>query len=219
MELNDLKEAWNRFSADSVENPPLSEEQIRGLLSKRSRNLMERIDFNIRTGFIILLLITAPVLVYDFISVFKTLNHENLLVNTPLWLILMDIGVNILIISLLATFLIHYFQVRTQCRNYYDLRNSLIKIINILTLYRRLFLLVLIIIMLESGTGFVAGFYTSVQQNIATKGFMVPVLITGILLLFCLTYVIFLLLRWAFRRIYGNYLGRLKETLRELDEL
>jgi hypothetical protein len=219
MEMNDFKEAWNRFAADSQSKTMLNEEQIRTMLSKRSKNLMERIDYNIRIGFIILLIIIIPILVYDFISFFTTLNHSASLFTTPLWLVILDIGVNILIISLLATFLIHYFKVRGQCRIGCDLRHSLLKIIGILTLYRRLFTLVLIIIMLESGTGFIAGFYTSVQNDRALEGFLIPALITGILLLFLLTYLIFLLLRWAFRRVYGNYLCKLQDTLCELDEL
>ena len=219
MEMNDLKEAWNQFSADSQRKTMLNEEQIRTMLSKRSKNLMERIDYNIRIGFIILLIIIIPILVYDFISFFTTLNHSASLFTTPQWLVILDIGVNILIISLLATFLVHYFKVRGQCRAGCGLQHSLLKIIGILSLYRRLFTLVLIIIMLESGTGFIAGFYTSVQNDHAVEGFLIPVLITGILLLFLLTYFIFLMLRWAFRRVYGNYLCKLRETLSELDEL
>jgi hypothetical protein len=219
MELNDFKEAWNRFAADSQGKSHLNEEEIRTMLSRRSKNLMERIDFNIRTGFIILLIILIPILAYDFSSVIINLNHSLNHVTTPLWLVIMDIGVNFLIISLLLIFLIHYFKVRGQCRNNCDLRHSLLKIINILTLYQRLFSLVLIIIMLESGTGFIAGFYTSVQTNHTAEGFLIPVLITGILLLFLLTFIIFLLLRWVFRRVYGNYLLKLRDTLKELDEL
>jgi hypothetical protein len=219
MELNDFKEAWNRFAADSQGKSYLNEEEIRTMLSSRSRNLMERIDFNIRTGFIILLLILIPILVYDFSSVISNFNHSLNHISTPLWLIIMDIGVNILIISLLLIFLVHYFKVRGQCRNNCDLKHSLLKIINILTLYQRLFSLVLIIIMLESGTGFIAGFYTSVQKNHSAEGFLIPVLIMGILLLFLLAFAIFLLLRWAFRKVYGNYLLQLKDTLKELDEL
>jgi hypothetical protein len=93
------------------------------------------------------------------------------------------------------------------------------KVIGILTLYQRLFTVALIIIMLSSGTGFLVGYFTSIQSQQIPEGFMIPVILFGVFLIVLLTLMLFLLLRWIFRRIYGNYLAQLRETLAELDEL
>jgi fructose-specific phosphotransferase system IIC component len=73
--------------------------------------------------------------------------------------------------------------------------------------------------MLSSTTGFLAGYYTSVQANQTSEGFLIPVILFGVLLIALLTWFIFLLLRWIFRKVYGNYLAQLRDTMAELDEL
>lgn len=195
----------------------LNEEEIRALLRKKTMNLMERIDRNIRIGFIVLLLIIVAALFNDFhmASFFSgTVSPDNAI---PTWIVVIDFTVNILIVALFITFVIHYYRTRRICTTSCTLRNALLKVISVLTLYQRLFTLALIIILLTSSTGFIAGYYTSVSQNQSAEGFLLPVLIIGLLLLAGLTTLLFLLLRWLFRKVYGNYLERLRETLRELE--
>jgi hypothetical protein len=219
MGIGDIQEAWSRLSADSSGKRMLNEEQIRNMLGKRSRNLMERIDLNIRIGFFVLLVIIIAIFSYDIVhSSGKFISGQNN-IEIPGWLLILDLITNILILGIFVTFFIHYFKTRRLCRNNCDLRHALLKVIGILTLYQRLFTVTLVIIMLSSATGFVAGYYTSIHNNQTSEGFLIPVIAIGVLLIALLTWLLFLLFRWIFRRIYGNYLSQLRETLAELDEL
>lgn len=217
MGVEDIREVWGRITAGSSDQRALNEEQIRSLLGKRTKNLMERIDFNIRVGFFILLGVVLFIVLYDmanFTGWFPTgLNQTNI----PDWLIFLDFVINFFIVAIFVTFFIHYFKTRSLCRNNCDIRHSLLKVIGILTIYQRMFVVTLVIIMLSSTTGFLAGYYTSIQENQTSEGFLLPVILFGVLLIGLLTYIIFLLLRWIFRRVYGNYLAQLRETLAELD--
>jgi hypothetical protein len=219
MGVEDIREIWDRLTAGSSDQQGLDEEQIRVLLAKRSKNLMERIDLNIRVGFFILLGIIVFIIMYDFFN-YKGLFPAALnKTDIPVWLIFLDIATNLLIVTIFFSFFIRYFRVRKLCAGNCDIRHSLMKVIGILTLYQRLFTVALIIIMLSSGTGFLAGYFTSVQRQQIPEGFMIPVILFGVFLIVLLTFMLFLLLRWIFRKIYGNYLAQLRETLAELDEL
>jgi hypothetical protein len=219
MGVEDIREVWGRITAGSSDQQTLDEEQIRNLLGKRSRNLMERIDFNIRVGFFILLGVVSFIVLYDISNLTGWLPTVQNLTNTPVWLIILDFVINFLIVAIFITFFIHYFRIRSSCRNNCDIKRSILKVIGILTMYRRLFVITLVIIMLSSTTAFLAGYYTSIQANQTSEGFLFPVILFGVLLISLLTWFIFLLLRWIFRKVYGNYLSQLRETLAELDEL
>jgi hypothetical protein len=219
MEIKELQEAWKQLSVDSSAKQMLDEGQIRVMLGKRTRSLMDRIDTNIRIGFAIILLFIVAILIYDFRNNSAFMDNAGQNAGIPGWLIVLDSIVDLLIVSVFVTFIIHYYKTRRQCRNTCDIRHTLMKIIGVLSLYQRLFSMALGIILLASATGFVFGFYTSIHNNHTAEGFLFPVLIFGLLFLIMLTYLVFLLFRWMFRRIYGNYLAQLKETLKELDEL
>lgn len=213
MEIKDLQEAWNQLSADSSAQHMLDEGQILAMLRKRTKSLTERIDVNIRIGFAVILLAIVGTLIYDYS------NRSGQSAGIPGWLIILDSFVNLLIVSAFAAFIVHYYKIRKQCTNTCDIRQTLIKIIQVLSFYQRLFSMALGIILLSSATGFIFGFYTSIYRNHTAEGFLLPVLVIGLLSLILLTTFIFLLFRWIFRRIYGNYLLKLRGTLKELDEL
>jgi hypothetical protein len=219
MGVEDIREVWGRITAGSSDQQTLDEEQIRTLLGKRSRTLMERIDFNIRVGFFILLGVVSFIVLYDVVNLTGWLPAGKNPTSIPNWLIILDFVINFLIVTIFVTFFIHYFKIRSLCRDNCDIRHSLLKVIGILTIYQRLFFVTLVIIMLSSTTGFVAGYFTSIRSNQTSEGFLVPVILFGVLLIVMFTWLLFLLLRWIFRRVYGNYLAQLRETLAELDEL
>lgn len=219
MDIKDLRKAWNSLTAKSSEQRMLNEEQIRSMLGRRTTTLLDRIDRNVRIGLILLLAVVVVLGVAEFLPLMVRNSGEPLTGEIPAWLRTIDLGVSLLIITLFIAFSLHYRKMRNTCRQVCDLRHTLMKIIGVLTLYRRLFGLALIIILLESGTGFTAGFFTSVTQNHTLEGFFIPTLVMGLLLILLITGFLFLLLRWAFRKVYGNYLDQLRATLAELDDL
>lgn len=219
MEINDLRKAWRKMSEDASEQKELTEDKIMELLSTRTASLMERIDKNIRIGLLVLFVIITMIIVWDFLSIRLTgLPHGNQL-EIPLWVSLLDRGVNFLIFALFLIFVIRYHQIRVSCEAGCNLRQALEKVIKILVTYKRLFSFALIVFLLSSATGYIAGFYKGIHLK-DSHGIYLPVAIMlGILTLLLFTGLLFLMLRWIFRKLYGNYLTRLQETLMELDEL
>jgi len=219
MDINDLKNAWNQISADNSDHEQLTDERIKELLSSRTSNLMERIDKNIRWGFAILFLIITGIIIWDF---FLSKNSGMVIdnqVSIPEWVSILDRGVNILIFMLILLFVIRYHHIRRKCLDGCSLRQELIKVIKVLTTYKRLFGLVLIIFLLVSATGYIAGFYKGIHVQGQSGAYLPVAIVLGVITLFLITLLLFLLLRWVFRKLYGNYLNQLQKMLRELDEL
>lgn len=75
---------------------------------------------------------------------------------------------------------------------------------------------------------FISGMYEGAlidfhRQGLATSEIqfnqVLLVILIGFLFLVVTVGGFFLLLRWGFRRLYGNYIDKLKHTLKELDEI
>jgi len=78
------------------------------------------------------------------------------------------------------------------------------------------------------GLGFVTGMYTGFSDKVKQLGIPISEIETGGLIasiligLFILVILVggtFIFLRWGFRKLYGNYLQKLKLTLQELQEI
>jgi len=219
MDIKDLKNAWNHMSAGNPGREELTDEKIRELLTTRTASLMERIDKNIRWGFAILFLIITAIMIWDFFLSMNTGLQIEKQVSIPVWVSILDRGINILIFVLSLLFFIRYHYIRRKCEDGCTLRQALIKVIKVLTAYKRLFSLALVFFLLASATGYIAGFYKGIHVQ-GESGVYLPIaIVLGVLTLFLLTLLLFLLFRWMFRKFYGNYLEQLQKTLRELDEL
>ena len=219
MDIKDLQKAWNKMSAETSGKEELTEEKIMELLSNRTASLMERIDKNIRWGFAILFVILTSMVIWDFFISENSEAVSSSRIYIPVWVTYLDLGINLLIFILFFVFVIRYHQIRKKCQVVCNLRHALEKVINVLTTYKRLFSFVLIIFLLSSATAYIAGFFKGIHLG-STSGVSLPVaIISGVVTLGLFTGMLFLLLRWIFRKMYGNYLSQLKKTLRELDEL
>ena len=219
MELKKLQKAWTQLSSQQAVNKNIGDKEILEMLNSRTKSTIDRIDRNIRIGSLILLLIILLLLINDFFISPVLVHGINQQLTVPVWLNLVDIAVNVLIIVLFGLFVIRYFQVKRSCLIACDLRNTLIKIIRILDIYRRLFALALMVFLFSSIPGFVTGLYEGLAMNDMSQGSLPVVIVTGVVVLIVITGCMFLLFRWGFRRLYGNYHDKLKQTLKELDEL
>ncbi len=219
MDINDLKNAWNQISADNSGHEQLTDERIKELLSSRTTNLMERIDRNIRWGFAILFLIITVIMIWDFFLAKNSGLQIDKQVSIPEWVTILDRGVNILIFMLFLLFAIRYHYVRRKCVDGCSLRQELIRVIKVLTTYKRLFGLALIFFLLASATGYIAGFYKGIHVQGQSGAYLPIAIVLGVVILVLLTLSMFLLFRWVFRKLYGNYLEQLQKTLHELDEM
>jgi hypothetical protein len=225
MELNDLKLAWNKFSSKDATEHQLAEEAIYDMLKKRTKNLIERIDRNIKIGFGVLILLTLFFMFGDFfISPLQIADEV-----TPAWIQIME-GIGILFI--LLSFVYFWLNYRSATKNYSqnnNLSQVLHSIIRILYVYRKLFYLALGILLLVVSISFVTGLYSGVALKAQETGRdiltlsglpqMERTILLGLGILVVFISGLFFLFRWGYRKLYGNYISELKKTLQELDEV
>ncbi|MBN2634794.1 MAG: hypothetical protein JXR61_00890 [Prolixibacteraceae bacterium] len=224
MDLKDLKNTWNKMSAGT----DLDEEQIRAMLRNRTTTLIERIDLNIKIGFVVLFLLIVLFGLDDFLLTPFITEQLGENMKVPNWLILLSVFSNMLLFFTFLFFVIKYYRVRKSCDVKCNLRETLLKIINTLTIYRRLFFLALITMLVAVGLGFVTGMYEGFLDGVQKKGIAIsdvePVrlilsIIIAVVILVIFVGALFLGLRWGFRKLYGNYIDKLQGTLKELEEI
>lgn len=223
MELEDLKKTWSNLNTGKE----LDENQILTMLQKRSRNLIERIDRNIRIGFAVLLMLILIFAVDDlFFSplMIKDVNSE---LTIPDWILFMGIFSNILIFLTFLFFALSYYRVKRKSDFDRQLKQTLLNITATLKIYKRLFYLALFILLIAVGTGFVTGMYKGILAEAQEQGIpfanipadsLLQAVLIGLVVLAVIVGGIFLGLRWGFRRLYGNYINKLNQTLQELEE-
>lgn len=226
MELKDLKNAWNKFSSDDANKHRLGEKAILEMLRNRTTDMIERIDRNIKIGFGVLILLILFFILDDFVFTPRLASASEFV---PAWVPIMG-GVGILFIS--GTFVYFWLNYRSTKRMYSldkNLRNVLQSIIHILNFYQRLFYIALALLLLVLSVSFVSGMFAGIELkareigssvvDLGSSPEMIREIILGSILLVVSIGGLFLLFRWGFRRLYGNYIFKLKETLQELDEI
>lgn len=224
MELDKLKKTWEKMSAVKE----LDETQLREMLHKRTKSLIERIDRNIKIGFAVLFVLILLFAFDDFLLSPQLLKDMTQGVNMPDWLVFLGIFSNVLILTTFVYFVIKYYRVKRTCDVTCELHETLKKIIETLLLYQRLFYLALATFMVAIGLAFVSGVYEGGRLQFENSGAqladvntrqLVLVIVLGIIALSLIVGGIFLVLRWGFRKLYGNYINKLKTTLKELENL
>jgi len=224
MDLNDLKKTWEKLASARE----LDEDQIREMLEKRTKSLIERIDRNIKIGFVVLFVLILIFILDDFL--FSPLLMKGISENLamPGWILFLSVFGNTLIVATFIYFVIKYYRVKRGCDTTCNLKETLIKIIDTLKIYQRLFYLALILISVVMSIAFITGMYQGTlagfeNQNVQFSEIeidkLVLVVLIGLAILAVTVGGIFIFLRWGFRRLYGNYIHQLKLTLKELEEI
>lgn len=224
MDLKDLKKTWEQISTGRE----LDESQLRQMLSRRTSSLIERIDRNIKIGFVLLF---ALILIFAFDDLLlspKLVDSMTRGIEIPKWLVFMGVFSNTLIFTTFLYFVIKYYRVKRQCDIDCNLRETLLKIIETLSLYKRLFYLALATFMVAIGLSFITGLFEGVNANMQDQGAnfadidtsqLLLIIVIGLVVLTIIVGGFFLFLRWGFRKLYGNYIQKLKDTLLELEEI
>jgi hypothetical protein len=225
MELNDLKLAWNKFSSKDATQHQLDEEAIYDMLKKRTKNLIERIDRNIKIGFGVLVLLTVFFVLDDFFLTPILAGN----IEIPTWILIIDGISTLFILSTFIYFSLSYRSVKKTYSHSNDLRHVLQSIIRILNFYRILFYMALAILLFVLSVSFITGLLVGVELKAVELGAswielgsspqMAKTIILGVMLLLAFVTGFFILFRWGYRKLYGNYIAELKKTLQELDEI
>ncbi len=206
----------------------LDENQLNTMLSNRTSSLIDRIDRNIKIGFVVLLGLILLFTFDDFIFSPETIDKYYSEMPIPNWVLFLAVFGNVLIVTTFLYFVVKYYRVKRQCDVACDLKDTLKKIIETLILYQRLFYLALASILLSMASAFTTGMYEGLNHNAELQGLQFNDIETSKLILAVLISVIivvlfggaiFFFLRWGFRKLYGNYIKKLKATLHELEEL
>ncbi|MBN1820362.1 MAG: hypothetical protein JXR31_09795 [Prolixibacteraceae bacterium] len=227
MDLNDLKKAWDQFSSREKEKE-LDEKALREMLRGRTKSLIEKIERNIKIGFGIIFLLIILLVVDDLILspvLAKSIDKD---IEVPAWLIVISLFSYVFLFATFIYFVIKYYRIKKECDITCELTKTLNKTIHILNLYQRMFYFGLLALILSFTINFIAGFYIGLlyeaenigitADQIKTTDILLPA-IFGLFILLLITGSLFLFFRWGFRRLYGNYLAKLKLTLAELNEI
>jgi hypothetical protein len=228
MELKDLKSAWDTYSSQEMDKHRLGKDSIHELLKNRTKTLVERIDRNMRIGMGLLgIYVAYLILDYLFLSDYFSRIITNEVIEYPQWLKPIDIFSTALIITTYLFFVIRYLKIKRSFSIDLQLKNLLVGIQETLKTYRRMFYLAVVILLLNIIISFAAGVYQGLQFKAdAVSGGIInlttskTLTITGISLLIIIPMVAisYYILRWGFNKLYGRYLIKLNETLKELDE-
>lgn len=224
MDLNDLKSAWNTYSSQEADKHHLGKESIDELLRNQTKTLVEKIDRNIRIGIGILLAYIAYV-IFDDLYLSKIIIKEP--IHYPSWMIPIDIFSVVLIVATYLFFVISYLKIKRNFSVDLHLKEFLTSILDTLKTYRRLFYLAVIILLINMSISFAAGLYEGIKfstgnatgglENLSTSK-IILIIGVGLAVLIPMIAGTFFLLRWGFNKLYGRYLVKLNETLKELDE-
>ncbi|MEL7586770.1 MAG: hypothetical protein AAGU19_08650 [Prolixibacteraceae bacterium] len=223
MKLQDLKSAWNQYSSTDASRHQLKEAELHHLLRKRTLGLIDRIDRNIRIGFVAFLILSVLFILDDFI-LSPLLSEGN---RIPFWIIIID-GLSItLILSTFFYFYLNYTRAKNSYSQSDDLRRVLNSLINILNTYRRSFHWALGVLLFVLCIAFFSGLLMGVEtaafrQKVAIaeldQSQLIAQIAQGMVILIVLIGILFLFFQWGFRKLYGRYITQLEETLKELEE-
>lgn len=224
MDLENLKKTWDKLPATEQ----LDENQLKQMLGKRTKSLIDRIDRNIKIGLVVLFVLILIFALDDFLLSPLMIESLNENISVPGWLLFLGIFSNALILTTFIYFVIKYYRVKKSCDTVCDLKETLKKIIGTLKIYQTMFYLALATLLVAIGLGFITGMYTGFSDKVKQLGIpitevetggLIGTVLIGLVILVVLVGGIFILLRWGFRKLYGNYLEKLKLTLRELQEI
>lgn len=224
MELKDLKKTWGQLSSSKE----LDEDQLREMLRRKTGSLIDRIDRNIRIGFVVLFVFIVLFILDDFVIAPKLIKKVANGIEIPEWLMFLSVFANTLIVVTFVYFVIQYYKVKKTCDISCNLKETLVKIIGTLRIYQRLFYLALIIFSISMVLQFVSGVFSGMHAGLEQSEILLAdipfkkllfIIGAGGSVLFILVGGIYLILRWGFRRLYGNYISKLKQNLKELNEI
>jgi len=224
MKLKDLRSAWSQYSSTDASRHLLDEADLTGMLKKRTLSLIERIDRNIKIGFVIFPALSLFFILDDFVLSPSISGGDQV----PGWIVLIDGLSTLFVLGTFIYFSLSYSAVKKNFSQSNDLKHVLKSIIRILETYRTLFYWALGILLLVLGIAFVTGLFSGVETAASRYGVaigdldreqMIEQMTEGMLILIAMIGVLFFFFRWGFRKLYGNYISKLEDTLGELEEI
>jgi len=123
MDLEYLKKTWEKLPT----NEQLDENQLRQMLGKRTKSLIEKIDRNIKIGLVVLFILILIFALDDFLLSPLMIESLNENISIPGWLLFLGVFSNALILTTFIYFVIKYYKVKQACDTVCDLKETLKK--------------------------------------------------------------------------------------------
>ncbi len=227
MKFDDLKTIWQQASQQEVESKELSSSEILSLLKKKTWGIVEKLDLNIRLGFLILFLMLGYLFVDYFVFSPFLLKRIPLHISYYEQLELLDLFVYVIALVCFIVFWVSYRKIDTKNITVLNLKESILHIVGALNLFRKLFYLTLGLFLVCSAVDFFAGLRTGLELGLSMHGlslarmtlsFFIFAYAFGTIVLALIVFGYYALVNWVFNRLYGQYLKKLKATLAELEE-
>ncbi|HPR33450.1 MAG TPA: hypothetical protein PLK12_15220 [Prolixibacteraceae bacterium] len=230
MELDDLKQTWNKLASNSQNRGLLPEEEIRRYCERKTLDISEKIGRNIRIGVGIIVGWVSLGFAINFLfspMLENYLDKPYITDELLFWTFLVEVFNYLLIFVTILVFWLRYNAVERNNPEAPDLRDKLQRLIRILGSYKVMFYVVLVIVLLYVIASFSSGFIMASSYELEEAGIKVDdirffrwivVGLTFLIVLGIIVGIYYLLFNFFFKRLYGRYLKQLKATLHELDE-
>lgn len=227
MKFDELKTIWQQASQQEVESKELSSSEILSLLKKKTWGIVEKLDLNIRLGFLILFLMLGYLFVNYFIFSPFLLKKVPLRISYYGQLEFLDLFVYIIALVCFIVFWFSYRKIDTKNITVLNLKESILHIVGALNLFRRLFYLALGLFLISSIIEFFVGLKTGLELGVSMHGlshvrmtfsFFIFAYTFGTIVLALIVFGYYAAVNWIFNRLYGQYQKKLKATLAELEE-
>jgi len=230
MELDDLKSAWNKISSEHEKSQSITENEFKIILKKRTVDISDKIRRNIRIGMGIILGWVSLNFAIDFLLtpiMEKQLDKPYLTDELMFWSFLLEALNYLLIFSAIIIFWIRYNKIEHENIDTSNLRNKLKGLISVLDSYRKIFYIVMAVIIIYLIISFSSGFFMEYNyqvnqyrldiKNLSMMKWAI-IIFTFLFTLGIFVAIYYLLFNLFFKRLYGRYLKQLKLTLKELEE-
>lgn len=230
MELDDFKKAWSQYSEKQMAQSNVEVDAIAEIIGKRTLDISERIERNIRIGLIIMLVWTGLNFGVDYIVTplingeFEFLkSHKNLLI----WASVFEAFLYLLLFISIGVFWIRFNKMKQTHMYEENLRAKIVYLINVIKSYKRMFYILLFVILIFTAFLFSSGFYAGFTSETANQNIDIAQINFWVWVFFVFVFVLALgiiigfyclLFTYFFKRLYGRHMKQLQQTLAELDE-
>ncbi|MFA9390879.1 MAG: hypothetical protein ACERKD_13795 [Prolixibacteraceae bacterium] len=200
------------------------------MLKKRTLDITDKIRRNIRIGIGIVLAWACLGFAIDFLltPILETkLDKPYLTDELMFWSFILEAFNYVLIFTAIIVFWIRYNKIEKENIDITNLRSKLKGLIGVLNSYKRMFYIIMALIIVYVIVAFSSGFFMEYNHLVNSSSFdlhnlkLTAWIITILLFLIFLgglVAVYYLLFTLFFKRLYGRYLKQLKLTLQELEE-
>ncbi len=226
MDLKDLQSTWDKYSSTQERKNKLEEDDFQVMLKKRTKTLIENIDRKVKIGITIMVILTFYFIIDDFILGPQMAKSEG--ISLPSWIFWLDTLTILFIIISFVSFVQRYYYVQKEVNHQNDLKILVRSILRLMKTYKVMFYLALVILLLTFGVSYVTGMFAGIELSAYRQGVSIleldrtqafQKLAVGLFVILSIIAVVFLLVRWGFRKLYGKHVAQLESTLKELEEV